>query len=397
MKHLFIFLLALFMVSHSFADELSDGPNEQLQEIIDLFQGKLPEDALVKLELHESDLVSSVRESKDAETYLLLGRTYFYAEMDEKATDAFKAALLLDQSLSDAHFFIGLIQRYANDYDSAKASFQNAIAEDNTNARYFLELGRTLKMQDELAAASTAYKNALSIDDAIFDAHFDLAIIYATEGNPDDTEKHLLAAIELKPDDLDTHYNLGQLYQNTKQHRSAIKQFERVVELAPNDWRAIAKLVQENEAVNAYDARDSAIEKIYDVWRANVDEELTEQGFYIREQGKVENGKFFVLEYFELNGERARKFVFKLRDELTGEPKFEVSLGSYEGTTEIARSIGNISPDQRLYHLDGYIPNGSHYTYAFFDSLPSYEAVKEIALKALADDHKVISSTVPVE
>jgi len=40
------------------------------------------------------------------------------------------------------------------------------------------------------------------------------------------------------------------------------------------------------------------------------------------------------------------------------------------------------------------MPDGSHYTYAFFDSIPTYEAAKDLALKALAGRQKSISSTV---
>ena len=177
--------------------------------------------------------------------------------------------------------------------------------------------------------------------------------IYASEDDTDSAEKHLLAAIKQKPDDVDSHYNLGQLYQDTKQYRFAIKRFETVVELAPNDWRAISKLVQVNEAASDYAARDAAIERIYEVWRSNVNEDLSKQGFYIREQRKTENGKVFALEYFELKGERARKFVFKLQDEQTGELKFDVSLGSYDHTTNISRELGEIGADERIYHLDG--------------------------------------------
>jgi len=390
---LFLFLLTLLAVSNSFADEVTAKPNEQLQEIIDLFIGDAHQEALTQFELHESDLVASVHESKDSEAYLLLGLAYFYSEKDAKALERFKATLQLDPSQSDAHFFTGLIHRFTDDLDGAEKSFQSAISVNSDDEKYFVELGRTLEMKDDPTSASTAYKNALALNEANFDANFNLATIYANKGDTVGTEKHYLAAVEQEPDDIDSHYNLGQLYQNTKQHRSAIKRFETVVELNPNDWRAISKLVQVNETVNDYAARDAAIEKIYEVWRSNVNEDLSEQGFYIREQRETENGKVFALEYFELKGERARKFVFKLQDNQTEELKFDVSLGSYEHTTEYARAIGRIGPDERRYHLDGYSPDGSHFTYAFFNSIPTYEAAKELALKAMAGEQKIISTT----
>lgn len=397
MKHVFLFLLALFAMSQAFADEPANGPTEQLQEIIDLLDGDSRTEALAELQLRESELVAAVRKSEDAETYMLLARIYFLTEMDAKASEAYKAALQLDPSLSDAHFFIGLIHRYAGDLDSAAASFRGAIAVNSDDQKYFVELGRTLERKDDPAAASIAYRNALALDETNFDANFNLATIYAIEGNTDGAEKLYLAAIEQEPDDLDTHFNLGQLYQNTNQHRLAIERFETVLNLNPNEWRAITKLVQANEALNEYAARDAAIERIYALWRTNASEELAEQGFYIREQRALENGRLFVLEYFELKGERARKFVFKLQDEQTGDIRFDVSLGSYDVTNIDVRATGETGPDERLYHLDGYAPDGSHYTYAFFSAVPAYEEVRDIALKALAGEYEVVSSTVITE
>ncbi|MDB2438485.1 tetratricopeptide repeat protein [Hellea sp.] len=394
MKQFVLFLLAILLSSHSFANEVTSKPNEQLQGIIDLFQGDSHEDALNQLKLKEEDLAAFVSESKDAEIYMLLGCVYFYAEMDTKAIETFKSALQLAPSLSDAYFYIGLINQYADNLDGAEESFRDAIALNSNDEKYFVSLGRTHEMQDNLASASIAYKKALALNSGNFDANFNLATIYAIAGDASSAKKYYLAAIEQKPNDVDSHYNLGQLYQNKSQHELAINQFKKVVELNPNEWRALAKLVQENEAIKDYPARDFAIEKIYDVWRENADEELKEQRFYIREQSELENGKLFVLEYFELEGERARKFVFKLQDEKTEDFKFEVSLGSYDGTTAISRELGEIGPDERIYHLDGYAPNGSHFTYAFFNTIPPYEAVKEIALKKLAGENKSISSTI---
>ncbi|WP_026941154.1 tetratricopeptide repeat protein [Hellea balneolensis] len=385
----------IFAISDAFANESSLKFSKQLKEIINLLQNDSRDEALNQLQLQESDLVSSVRESKDSEAYMLLGNVYFFAEMDSKAMEAFKSALQFDASLSDAHFFIGRIHGYANNLEDAEKSFQDAISLNNSEEKYFIELGLNFEKRGDKTSASSAYKTALALNGKNHFVNSNLATIYATEGDTDNAVKHYLAAIEQEPNDLTNHYNLGQLYQNAKQHELALKQFEKVVKLDPNEWQAIQKLVQENEALNNFSARDSAIESIYELWRENENKELREQNFFIREQSELENGKLFVLEYFELSGERARKFVFKLQDEQTGDILFDVSLGSYDSTTAVSRALGEIGADERIYHLDGYSPNGSHYTYAFFDAMPTYEVVKEMALKKLANENKSISSTIP--
>lgn len=394
LKSAFSALLSVFLIHSAFAETPGAAPHQQLQEIVDLFKDDQSEDATARLKLAEGELAAAVRASGDAEAFMLLGRAYFYAEMDAKAQDAFEAALVLDPSLSRAHFFVGLIQRYAGDLEISAQSFRSAIALDGTDEETFVELGRTLQGKGDPGAASEAYKSALAIDPKNLHANFHLATIYAEAGDTAGAEKHYLVVVGQIPDDVDVNYNLGQLYQSSGQHRLAIERFEKVVEQAPNEWQAIAKLVQENEALGDTAARDSAIEKIYEVWRSSLSKELNEQGLYIREQSQIEQGKLFVLEYFELKGERARKFVFTLIDAQTGDKKFEVSLGSYDATTKFARAMGSVGPDERMFHLDGYAPNGNHYTYGFFSPMPTYEATKEMALRAFAGEQEIMSSTV---
>lgn len=396
-KYAVLALLSAFTMSAASADEPNSALHQRLQQIVDLFQGDAQEDAVSQLQLAEGELVAAVRASEDAKAFMLLGRAYFYAEMDAKAVDAFEAALRLDPSLSRAHFFIGLVHGYAGELDNAEQSFRRAAALDDEDPDIFVELGRTLLGKGDLSAAADAFENALLLNEDNPDANFQLAQIYSELGDAAGAEKHYLAVVEQNPDDVDANYNLGQLYQNTQQHDLAIKRFQKVVELDPSDWRAIAKLVQENEAIGDTAARDAAIEKIYALWRSGQSQELDKEGFYIREQSQLEYGKLFVLEYFELRGEWARKLVFKLQDEQTGDLKFEVSLGSYDATNDYARAKGSVGPDERLYHLDGYAPNGTHYTYGFFNPVPAYEVIKEMALKALAGEQDVISATVVAE
>lgn len=392
MRYAFLFLLVMFALNGSFADESGENSKQQLQEIIGLFQNNLFEDARSKLMNHENDFIAAVE--GDAAGHLLLGRTYFYAEMDGKAIAELNAALRLDPALADPHFFIGLVQRYADDLDGAEESFRTAIELNSGDRKLFLELGQTLQMKGDPDAAITTYQSVLTIDEGDYDAHVNLATIYAVKGETDAAETHFLAALERNPADLSSQYNLGQLFQDTKQHSRAIEWFNRVVDANPNDWRAIAKLVQENEAIGDTVARDGAIESIYEIWESGADAELRQQAFYIREQLETEIGRLFVLEYFELIGPRPRKYVFNLQNPETEEIVFVVSLGSYDTTTEFAQAAGNLEADERLFHLDGYSPNGSHFTYGFFNPMPAYDVVKELALDALNGELKTVSSTI---
>lgn len=388
-----LFTLAMFAVNLSFAQETSTEPDAQLQKIIEMFRNDQADEARSLLDQNEDRLTAFVDQSADAEAHLMLGRAYFYAEMDSKATREFETAIRLDPTLADAHFFNGLIRSYSGDPGGASQAFQNAIEVDGGEVRYFVELGRSLEALDDRTSAATAYEGALSIDASNFAANYNLAMIYAELGELGLAEKYYLAAIDANSADPNAHYNLGQLYQNTGQHSSALLEFEAVVKLDPLDWRALSKIVQESEAVGDVDRREAAVDSIYTVWKSGEAEELMKQGFYIRDQFEVENGKVFALEYFELAGDRPRKLVFNLTGETTDDTKFVVSLGSYATTILFARANGDIGADERLYHLDGYSPDGSHFTYGFFGSVPNYDFIKETAIKAFDGEAEIVSST----
>lgn len=393
MKNLLTFLFLLLYSGYSLAIPLPDDKAKKLHEIIKLFKNKSNKEATKQLTEHEIKLLKAINVSKDAEAYLLLGRAYFYAAMDSKAKDTFNKALKYNPKLSDAHFFTALINIYANNLDAAVASFRSAIKINSNNENYYLELGRVLEKKKDDKAALIEYKNALNINKMNFSANFNSANIYIGQGYNKKAEKYYLQAIKIKPDNLNVNYNLGQLYQNTKQHPLAIKYFSKIIQLDSSEWRALAKIIQENQALGKLVERDAAIKKMYALWRKGGVNDLLKQGFYVREQHQVDMGKVFVLEYFELKGERARKYVFKVQDPKTGKNKMDVSLGSYNSTTQISRELGDIGPNDRVYHLDGYTPDATHYTYAFYNSEPQYDVVRKLVYKVLLGKHKAVSST----
>ena len=115
MRYAFLILISLFAMNYSFADSTESSPHQQLQKIIDLFKDDLPQEAIAQLQQGEDEWIPDIRAAEDAQGFMLLGRAYFYAEMDAEAFEAFEASLLLDRSLSRAHFFVGLLQKYAGD------------------------------------------------------------------------------------------------------------------------------------------------------------------------------------------------------------------------------------------------------------------------------------------
>jgi hypothetical protein len=76
---------------------------------------------------------------------------------------------------------------------------------------------------------------------------------------------------------------------------------------------------------------------------------------------------------------------------------YKISLGSYETTNAVARETGDLKQGQRLYHLDGYYPDGGHKTFAMMKltTMPAYSDVREMVMGVLKGQTKAVSSFTP--
>ncbi len=195
-------------------------------------------------------------------------------------------------------------------------------------------------------------------------------------------------ALKIAPTDADALYN-GALsaYLADKPARSA-ELWERLVKIEPKDLMVRAKLVQAYHAAKETAKRDEARKKLFEMRAALPEEERKKQTRYSRDQFLAGPKKVRVVayEYFELTGDRAVRYLFSVKKDgaSRSEEDYTVSLGSYEATTRIAREQGEIGPDARLFHLDGYFNGGkSHKTYGFFKTEPTYEEAAKMVVEIL--------------
>jgi tetratricopeptide (TPR) repeat protein len=185
-------------------------------------------------------------------------------------------------------------------------------------------------------------------------------------------------------------WNLGLAYAATGEHRKAVETWKSYRRIAPGDWQARAKLVQSYQALGTK-ARDEEIKSLYEYRKNSSDPKVNTAERFCREQGVMGNRSVFVFEYFSPSGDRKQFLRFCVLNK-KGEVDYYISLGSYDSTTEIARELGEIPKNERLYHLDEYTDT-QHKTYAFFKTKPGYDEVRSVVLSVLEGKLKPISGT----
>jgi hypothetical protein len=104
------------------------------------------------------------------------------------------------------------------------------------------------------------------------------------------------------------------------------------------------------------------------------------QKHWVRETLTTDAGEIYAIEFGPLAGEYGKLYMFML---VYGGCEREVMIvGSYDYLTDIARSNGEIGPEERRYHVDLLVPE-KHRVLAFRTTPPSYEEMREMALSVL--------------
>ncbi|MGZ4985210.1 MAG: tetratricopeptide repeat protein [Chthoniobacterales bacterium] len=193
------------------------------------------------------------------------------------------------------------------------------------------------------------------------------------------------------PENSSVLWNLGIARAELREHERAIEVWKTYCRIVPDDWQGKAKLIQAYQGMGDLKARDAEIGDLYKLRETSSDPKLKSAEKFCREQTVIGGRSVFAFEYFSPEGARRRYLRFSVLNK-DGTEDFYLSLGSYDDTTEIARELGQISKEQRIYHLDEYRKN-AHRTYGMFQEQPDYDKVREIVLSVLEGKQKPISAS----
>lgn len=208
------------------------------------------------------------------------------------------------------------------------------------------------------------------------------------------TKEELVAALKEDPSDSWALYNLGLMNYLAEDFDAAIKHWKNLQTLNPDDWRVREKLVQAYWGAGDKKAANLEIAQLREARNSKKYKELAEKEFFICDQFQIGKVRAFVIEYYELKGERplAWKFLLRSGDE---DLDHRFSVGSYPSATDFARAQGTIAPNERQYHLDGYWNDGSHATYGFYRNRPDYQDIRNAVQQIIKGEKQAMSSMTP--
>lgn len=183
-----------------------------------------------------------------------------------KARDALKALTSVDPRNEGAFLELGGMALDSCDYDEAEHYLRRALELNKSRAGFNL-LGIALKKQGRTQEAEESYRQSIVIDPAFDEAYYNLGVllesqplkaeamfhkvleldpnygaahrelgwVYIGTGRFEESEAHLLRAIELRPDDGWAHIYLGNLLWRQNDEEGALTEFARAHNAWP-DW-----------------------------------------------------------------------------------------------------------------------------------------------------------------
>ncbi len=204
-------------------------------------------------------------------------------------------------------------------------------------------------------------------------------------------------AVSLRPNDeisYASRINGGRAAIYIGKYEDCVELIGGLFELEPDLYRinSSEELLRCLHRLDRRDAIDVEIERLTDLWHDLPDMQKQKKQVFARDTFEVGDYRVVAFQFIEPSGDHMRLFMF-MAQRVDGGLPTTISLGSYEGTTQMSRQMEGRADDWRLWHLDEYQCN-LHSTLGFFDNEhPDYYETKAIVTKRIEGDHKDISTT----
>ena len=236
----------------------SEPPQEQVQELLNLYNQGQFEEVLLKIR----PLINLFSEA--VILYNIQGTVNETLQMYEKAIDSYKQAIKIKPNCADTYFNLGNAFNSAGDLDAAIDSYKKAIRFKPDDADAFCNMGNALQSRGDLDAAIESYKQALKIKPDLFAAYDSMGSALRDMGEVDAAIDSYKQAIKIKPDYANAYSNMGIALKQNGELDAAIDSCKQAIKIKPDDAEAYYNmgiaLKDKGELDAAIDSYKQAIE-----------------------------------------------------------------------------------------------------------------------------------------
>jgi serine/threonine protein kinase/Tfp pilus assembly protein PilF len=168
------------------------------------------------------------------EVLISLGSVYAATGQNTQAITELKRALALAPNSDEAYRSLGDAYALSGQSDEAISAYQNAVAANPYFWANHVALGNAYFKRGDTAKAAAEYKRVteLAPDNSL--AYQNIGAVYLREGLWSEAIPYLQKSLSIAPD-ADAYSNLGTAYFFLKDYDPATKNYEKAVEMTPND------------------------------------------------------------------------------------------------------------------------------------------------------------------
>ena len=188
---------------------------------------------------------------KNDDYYNRKGVNYINNGQHKFAISAFKTAIRINTSNTEAHFNLGRAYKRAGKDEQAKTEFaickrlnpnkyneyvkkyREKIDYEITDTKNYSELGSAYAEKGMIDDAINAYKKSIEIEPDNARVHYSLGTLYSMKGKYSDAADEFWMAVEINPGMSEAHYNLGLSYFRQGMFDKAIAEYQATLKLLP--------------------------------------------------------------------------------------------------------------------------------------------------------------------
>jgi tetratricopeptide (TPR) repeat protein len=214
------------------------------------------------------------KEALAAKSLYYVGMAYYMENDDENAMTYLDSALNMGPVDYDMYYYKGMLFFYAKKYDEALPMFDKAISLSSDEADFYGSKGDAYISLNNMDSALVYYKKATSLSGC--KSRYYLLVGEVLSGLKKDQEAlsaFKLALEKISPADnqdeyKECFYNIGLMQQITGDSIGGKATFEKYVSQYPDDYHAVAKLIQAYYSMHDYEKAKTTKKTLYSAHKA---------------------------------------------------------------------------------------------------------------------------------
>jgi len=192
------------------------------------------------------------------------GEIAFMNDSVSMALESFNKALEFKPDFPDALLKLGELQFIMFEFSQSNGTFDKLLEQEPINATAWYYKGRNYIGMKDTTRAIEAYKKSVSLDNDNYNSYIQLGNLYYSKGgakNLDLAIDYFTNAIRVKELSAEAFYARGLAYYDMRANEKAVRDFERVMALDPDDYRPYVNIGLINYDIDQYDAAIESYDK----------------------------------------------------------------------------------------------------------------------------------------